>query len=329
MADYLRFKGAKDISHKKGSDMLLVRNPRGGDTTQVKRWWGTKQTVGYVKCAIFKVNSSVGELRLVIPTDPETTELWINHDGAGNFTFPYNRAIDRCAVFSDDLLTFYREYQFSRISGGPTLTRTVIPYLSPSTSIGDVDITGPAGAVAGTETTAYTAAIAGNAGNLTYAWSSTDASAVFSNQSGSSTTITFSAAASPANVFCDVTSGDENVGDSPLRGEFDVTVTAAFATRVAAADQSYTVTEANGVYELDGVPQAAVTANVGETIAFDFSGISGTHPLGIFTDATKTTPVTVGVEEQGGVLLFSPPIAGSFSYQCINHAAMGGDITVS
>jgi len=329
MADYLRFKGAKDISHKKGSDMLLVRNPRGGDTTQVKRWWGTKQTVGYVKCAIFKVNSSVGPLRLVVPTDPETTELWINHDGDGNFTFPYNRAIDRCAVFSDDLLVFYREYQFSRISGGPTLTRTLVPYAPAGTSINSVIVNGPAAAVVGTETTAYTASITGDAGALSYSWVSSDASATFSNQTGSSTTVTFAGEDTTALVHCDVTSGDANVSDSPLRGSTTVNVAAAFATRVAAADHSYTVTEADGAYELDGVAQAAVTANVGETIAFDFSGISGAHPLGIFTDATKTTPVTVGVEEQGGVLLFSPPIAGSFSYQCINHAAMGGDITVS
>lgn len=329
MADYLRFKGAKDISHKKGSTMLLVRNPRGGDTTQVKRWWGTKQTVGYVKCAIFKVTSSVGELRLVIPTDPETTELWINHDGDGNFTFPYNRAIDRCAVFSDDLLTFYREYQFSRISGGPTLTRTVVPYSPGATLIGSVIVSGPAAAVVGTETTAYTASITGDAGALSYSWVSSDASAVFSNQTGSSTTVTFANADASALVHCDVSSGDASVTDSPLRGNINVNISATFATRTASADQSYTVTEADGVYELDGVAQAAVTANVGEVIALDFSGISGTHPVGIFTDATKTTPVTVGVEEQGGVILFSPPIAGSFSYQCINHAGMGGDITVS
>ena len=69
-----------------------------------------------------------------------------------------------------------------------------------------------------------------------------------------------------------------------------------------------------------------------ETAVFDFSAVAGAHPLGIFTDASKTTPVTVGVETGGSgnaTLLFQPPIAGTFSYQCINHAAMGGDITVS
>ena len=50
---------------------------------------------------------------------------------------------------------------------------------------------------------------------------------------------------------------------------------------------------------------------------------------GIFTDATKTTPVTVGVDSEGDAFLFEPPIAGTFSYQCVNHANMGGTITIS
>jgi len=102
-----------------------------------------------------------------------------------------------------------------------------------------------------------------------------------------------------------------------------------FAEKVADAAYTYAVTVDNGVYELDGVAQAEVTADVGEGIVFDFSAVSGNHPLAIFTDSTKTTPVTVGVEEENGVLYFEPPIAGSFSYQCINHADMGGDITIS
>ena len=102
-----------------------------------------------------------------------------------------------------------------------------------------------------------------------------------------------------------------------------------FAEKVAAATYTYVVTVDSGAYELNGVAQEAVTATVGEGIVFDFTGVSDNHPLAIFTDSTKTTPVTVGVEEENGVLYFEPPIAGSFSYQCINHANMGGDITVS
>ena len=122
-------------------------------------------------------------------------------------------------------------------------------------------------------------------------------------------------------------------------------VVADLTTRIANATYSYTVTVVNtaaegdpavNVYVFDpttfGANQPNLIASVGESIAFDFSAVASSHPLGIFTDASKTTPVTVGVENGGSgnaTLLFTPPIAGSFSYQCINHANMGGDITVS
>ena len=86
------------------------------------------------------------------------------------------------------------------------------------------------------------------------------------------------------------------------------------------------------VYALNGVNQQAVALNVGESVAFDFSAVSSNHPLGLFTDSTKATPVTVGVEYGGAgnnTLLFTPVVAATLSYQCINHANMGGDITVS
>ncbi len=254
MADSLTFKCAKSVTKHTGDEMLLVIPRRGGDTHQVKQWWGLKQTVLYKTCAVFKVSSTVGDLRLIIPTDRETTMLDIRHDGDGNFTFPTTRGIDRVAVFSEDMGTLYREYQFSRISGGATLTRTVTPYVAAAP-----------------------------------------------------------AAAPPA--------PEPPAPEPPAQPTF--------AEKVAAATYTYTVTVDNGVYELDGVAQETVTASVGEGIVFDFSGVSGAHPLGIFTDAAKTTPVTVGVEEENGVLYFEPPIAGSFSYQCINHINMGGDITVS
>jgi plastocyanin len=83
-------------------------------------------------------------------------------------------------------------------------------------------------------------------------------------------------------------------------------------------------------YQIDGVEQDSIVATVGSTIHFDLSdaSLSG-HPFGIYTDSTKTTPVTVGIEQEGDDLLFTPPIAGTFSYQCGSHANMGGTITVS
>ena len=66
------------------------------------------------------------------------------------------------------------------------------------------------------------------------------------------------------------------------------------------------------------------------TAPFDLSdaSLSG-HPFRIYTDSSRTTQVTVGIEQEGTDLLFTPPIAGSFSYQCASHAGMGGDITVN
>ena len=109
-----------------------------------------------------------------------------------------------------------------------------------------------------------------------------------------------------------------------------------FAEQAAAADQTIAVTVAsyygNNKYYLNGTRQAEVTANAGETIYFDLSDASlSSHPLAIYTDSSKTTTVTVGIEtsDNNDGLLFTPPIAGTFSYQCTAHADMGGDITIS
>ena len=77
-------------------------------------WWNP-HTTQYVSAAIFKVTSSKGELALVVPVDPETTDIIIKHDGDGNFTFPSVNGVDRVAVMAADLGTFYEEYQFSKI----------------------------------------------------------------------------------------------------------------------------------------------------------------------------------------------------------------------
>ena len=246
MADSLILRGTKHIINQSGDEMQLVRPKRGGDTHQVPRWWDLKpKSVQYTAAAILKVTIDTGNVALVIPVSTENTILEIRSDGAGNFIFPQNRGVDRLAVMSEDLSTFYVEYQFAKISGGPVLKRTV-------NALPTAFVEPPA---------------------------------------------------PPAPTF---------------------------AEKVAAATYSYVVTvDGNGAYELDGVLQDAVIADVGESIVFDFSGVASNHPLAIFTDDTKTTPVTVGVEEENGVLYFEPPIAGTFSYQCINHAGMGGDITVS
>ena len=90
------------------------------------------------------------------------------------------------------------------------------------------------------------------------------------------------------------------------------------------------VTVNSGNYELDGVANAGIAGAAGDTFHFDLSDASNSgHPLKIYADAGKVTEVTVGVEQDGTDLLFTRPIAGTFYYQCENHADMGGQIVIS
>lgn len=338
MADFLHFKGARSVTRQQGSEMRLRRPQRGGDTFQTKRWWGKSNIAIYVQAAIFHVESSIGDLNLVIPLDPKTTELSIRHQGDGNFTFSNYHGVERCAVFSADRRTLYTEYQFPKISAGSILKRIVTPLPSPilTSEIGTVSIAGDATPQAGTAST-YSATIDGNAGNLSYAWSTTDpilfvdlSSNMIIRGQGTNTIEVDFGNTNPVIVACTVTSTDENVIDSPQTGTLYTNPVANFAAQVSTAVQSFVVTVNNGEYELDGVANAAITANAGDTLHFDVSdsSMSG-HPLKIYTDASKRTQVTVGFEQQGDDIIFTPPIPGTLDYQCENHADMGGTITIS
>ena len=245
MADKLTYKGGARVVANSGTAKLVLP-AGGGDFHRVPKWWGKKGTVSYVEAAIFKVPLDNGStVRLVLPDVKSHMTVEIRHDGAGNFTFPNDGNLERAAVTAVDSLAVLVEYQFSKISGGAVLKRSI-------------------GALP-----------------------------------------------------------DPPAGDT-------------FETRLANAEYVYNVTVVNpgsgNVYALNGTNQLPVTMSVNETFAFDFSGVAGAHPLAIFTDATKSTPVTAGVETGGAgnaTLLFKPTSPGTFSYQCINHANMGGDITVN
>ena len=49
----------------------------------------------------------------------------IRHDGVGEFTFPNSGNLERAAVVGADSTALIVEYQFSKISGGSVLKRTV------------------------------------------------------------------------------------------------------------------------------------------------------------------------------------------------------------
>ena len=130
MADKLTYKGGSNVVDHTGSEMQLVL-PRSGDIHSFPRWWNKKGTVAYVDCAIFKVTLGSGlVVRLGIPVTQGAMTLKISHDGNGNFTFPVKGSVERVAVFHETSSTIYKEYQFSKISGGSVLTRTVASYPS-------------------------------------------------------------------------------------------------------------------------------------------------------------------------------------------------------
>lgn len=329
MADKLLFRGDKHIRNQEGNEMSLVIPRRGGDTHNVPRWWSKSNHVVNIKCAVLRVQTATrGTLRLVIPVaSMESIYLWIEHEGDGTFKFKNNHVgVERVAVFSDDMRFLYEEYQFPKISGGAVLRRQIIP-LPTDWSIGTVTLAGAANAVGGTTET-YTATNDGNANDVTYVLTSSNANDVIIGM----------------DVFFEDVAGTSNltvVGTSALAGgataqdNIVVTVAASVLRRIATAAFDYDVTvvddgAGNDVFALDGNAQAGITASAGDAIHFDLSdaSVSG-HPLRIYTDSSKTTQVTVGVEIEGDSLLFTPPIAGTFAYECQNHAGMGGTITVS
>ena len=125
MADKLTYKGGSVVVGSSG-DMKLVLPKGGGDFHRVPQWWSKKGTVKYVEAAIFKVVlDDFSVVRLVIPNVKAHMTVEIRHDGSGNFTFPKEGGIERAAVVGIDSLDVLVEYQFSKISGGSVLKRTI------------------------------------------------------------------------------------------------------------------------------------------------------------------------------------------------------------
>ena len=173
-------------------------------------------------------------------------------------------------------------------------------------------------------------------GDTTTQASGAVAATATTSANGSGLTVTYDSDGSTATNLAIAVAGDGyQEGDSfTVDGDTGVTGTVSIAAILTAnavqAGVSHVVTQAGGDYYIDGVANAEVTATAGQTIYFDLSdaSLSG-HPFKIYTDSSKTTEVTVGVASDANGLIFTPPIAGSFSYQCASHAGMGGDITVS
>ena len=332
MADKLTLRGVKRIENyvepaATGDRVFSLKRPTTGkDQFTLKRWWteqGARIPKRYVNatCLDGTFNGTAVVLAVVSTQD---TRLEINLNDAGtDLVFGETHSVERIAIFSADLGTLHYDYIIPKIPGVAPAQLT-INAITAATTIGTVTLSGEQSPADGATET-YTVSRSGDA-SPTYVLTSSDAADVIS---GLDVTFTGSGARTLT-----ATATDAGASDSPATGTLSINVPVFFAARVASADLSVAVTVAdtgNGnKYQIDGVEQDAIVATAGSTIHFDLSdaSLSG-HPFGIYTDSSKTTQVTVGLEQEGTDLLFTPPIAGNFSYQCGSHANMGGDITVT
>ena len=337
MADSLVLVGVKDVRKHTGTEMLLLNPLRGGNTHQVKEWWRNGVNTTYTGCTIFRVTTAVGSVKLALATGkPEGAEVRIDHDGNFNFSFYQMNEIERAALFTDDM-EIIEHYVFPSMSGGKIMTVTPAgaadrptagPPPAPDTTVDSVTVQGEDSPTVGSAYE-YNLTVAGDATPYTYAWEITGDGTINGASNEATLNVTWNSAGA-GTVKCTVGSTNANWDNATQDDTLSVNATVVFAVLVAAADASYVVTESGGDYYIDGVANDTITANAGETIHFDLSdaSLSG-HPFTLYTDSTKTTAITVGVEQQGTDLLFTPPISGTFSYQCSAHADMGGDIVIN
>ena len=225
MADSLVLTGVKDVKKHTGTEMLLTRPKRGGDTHSLKEWWKAGSNKCYVMCTVFDVTTSAGTVKLVLDTNAGTN-VRIDHDGSFNFTFYGINEVRRGALFTD-AYELIEHYVFPIISGGKVMTVTPPGGASrpisgpPATSIGTVTVSGATGPTDG-DTEAYSASISGTAGNLSYAWSVGGSGTINGSSTGSTVSIDW-AGTTASTVTCVVTSGDAGVTDSPATGTLSVT----------------------------------------------------------------------------------------------------------
>jgi hypothetical protein len=122
MADSLVLTGVKGVKKHTGTEMLLTRPKRGGDTHALKEWWKAGVSTCYVNCTVFDVTTDAGTVKLALDTNAGT-RVRIDHDGSFNFTFYKSNELSRAALFttSYDLI---EHYVFPSISGGKVMTVT-------------------------------------------------------------------------------------------------------------------------------------------------------------------------------------------------------------
>ena len=225
MADSLVLTGVKDVKKHTGTEMLLTRPNRGGDTHSLKEWWKAGAGKCYVECTVFDVTTAAGTVKLAIDSNM-STNMRIDHDGAFNFTFFGSNEVKRAALFTD-AYALIEHYVFPAASGGKIMTVTPAGGASrpntppPATSLDSATISGEQSPTDPSSET-YSVATTGSAGNLSYVWSVSDSGTVNGSATGTSVTIDWSGT-DASTVTCVVTSGDANVSGSPKTATLSVT----------------------------------------------------------------------------------------------------------
>ena len=106
---------------------------------------------------------------------------------------------------------------------------------------------------------------------------------------------------------------------------FNITVTApsSSAYNLSGTDRSGNIAGNN----------VAVTCNRGDTLNFNLSGVSGSHPFYLRDSSggpNVSTPAATGQGSTGtATVSWTPNTAGTYYYQCSNHSGMIGSITVT
>ena len=139
MADSLVLTGVKDVKKHTGTEMLLTRPKRGGDTHSVKQWWKSGVSTVYATCTIFDVTANGTTVKLVLDTGV-STNVRIDHDGNFGFTFIRPNELKRGALFTADM-QLIEHYVFPAISGGKVMTVTP-PGSAPKPAPGQGAVTG-------------------------------------------------------------------------------------------------------------------------------------------------------------------------------------------
>ena len=225
MADSLVLTGVKDVKKHTGTEMLLTRPKRGGDTHALKEWWKGGAGKCYVQCTVFNVTVGGNTCKLAIDSNM-STNLRIDHDGSFGFDFFGPNEVRRAALFTDSY-EIIEHYVFPVISGGKVMTVTPAgaapkPGGAPAPTVGTVTVSGDATASDG-DTKTYTVSISGTASSLSYQWTVTGDGTVNGGATGASVDVDL--ATGSATVSCQVTASDAGVTDSPQSGSISVTTT--------------------------------------------------------------------------------------------------------